>query len=120
MDLCEEEIRINREGYVLKSLMAYVNGLLPALLILALSSKTSGNLICHDLINFVTEGQYLYIRLGIPSNRCLFLNIYSSHLNHSLTNTSAVNYYFNFTNAKRSFTLPKKKIAARFAFCNPQ
>ena len=63
MDLCEEEIRINHEGYVLKSLMAYVNGLLPALLILALSSKTSGNLICHDLINFVTEGKYLYIRV---------------------------------------------------------
>ena len=51
---------------MLKSLMAYVNvswRLLPALLILALSSKTSGNLICHDLINFVTEGQYLYIRV---------------------------------------------------------
>ena len=48
---------------MLKSLMAYVNGLLSALLILALSSKTSGNLICHDLINFVTDGQYLYIRV---------------------------------------------------------
>ena len=101
---------------MLKSLMAYVNGSLSALLILALSSKTSGNLICHDLINFVTEGQYLYIRLGISSNRCLFLNIYSSHLNHSLTNTSAVNYYFNFTNAKRSFTLPKKKNCSSLCF----
>ena len=44
---------------------------------------------------------------------------HSSRLNCSLTNTPAVSHYFNFTNAKRSFTLPKK-IVARFAFCNPQ
>ena len=111
-------MRINHEGYVLKSLMAYVNGLLSALLILALSSKTSGNLICHDLINFVTDGQYLYIRVfylvSLQIDAC-----FGTQLNCSLTNTPAVSHYFNFTNAKRSFTLPKK-IVAHFAFCNPQ
>ena len=39
---------------MLKSLMACVNCLFQALLILALSSKSAGNLICHDPITFVT------------------------------------------------------------------
>ena len=38
---------------MLKSLMACVNCLFQALLILALSSKSAGNLICHDPITFV-------------------------------------------------------------------
>ena len=36
------------------SLMAYVSCLFQALLILALSSKSAGNLICPDPITFVT------------------------------------------------------------------
>ena len=39
---------------MLKGLMACVNCLFQALLILALSSKSAGNLICHDPITFVT------------------------------------------------------------------
>ena len=48
---------------MLKSLMTYVNGWLPAILILALSSESSGILICHDPISFVLDGHYLTARI---------------------------------------------------------
>ena len=61
--LREEEVIIIHEGKVLTSLMTYVNGLLPAILILALSSESSGILICHNPINFVPDGHYLIARI---------------------------------------------------------
>lgn len=48
---------------MLKSLMTYVNGLLLALLILALSSRSSGNLISDDPINFVPDGHYVIAKI---------------------------------------------------------
>ena len=48
---------------MLTSLMTYVNGLLPAILILALSSESSGILICNDPISFVLDGHYLIARI---------------------------------------------------------
>ena len=77
---------------MLKSLMTYVNGLLLALLILALSSRSSGNLISDDPINFVPDGHYVIAKIVFLSYHCfkwmlllehsfplkLFLDKYSS------------------------------------------